>query len=174
VSVYLSITAKGQQGAGKTTALRRVIEALNLNGMVSGNGMTFFSDYCEVSQTSRESVTCRADPNGLPEPADRRFIFREINIERKYQTDKWGVEADDQLNTPWMWASYIAQYATRWMTGSFVINSDTTALFRTAMIKVAATAIAAVESIDRQRAANGKPFYEVETPPHGGDFASSQ
>jgi hypothetical protein len=30
------------------------------------------------------------------------------------------------------------------------------------MIKVAAIAVAAVESLDRQKAKNGKPFYQVD------------
>jgi hypothetical protein len=59
-----------------------------------------------------------------------------------------------------MWAAYIAQYATRWMAGTFSITRSITDAFRTSMIKTAAIAVAAVESIDRQREANGSTFYE--------------
>lgn len=87
-------------------------------------------------------------------------ILNEIRNERTYQKGKWGNESDDTKNTPWMWASYIGQYATGWMRGAFSLTGSDTTLFRTAMIKVAAIAVAAIESIDRQRAENGKPFYE--------------
>jgi hypothetical protein len=88
-------------------------------------------------------------------------IYDEIRAEREHQQKRWGNEVDDTKNTPWMWAAYIAQYATRWMVGSFMpLGRATTDSFRGAMVKVASIAIAAVESIDRQRAANGSAFYE--------------
>lgn len=89
-------------------------------------------------------------------------IYDEIRNERTYQQDRWGNETDDTLNTPWMWAAYIAQYATRWMAGTFLpLSGDVTDNFRKAMVKVATIAIAAVESLDRQRAEKGKAFYEA-------------
>jgi hypothetical protein len=88
-------------------------------------------------------------------------VYDEIKAERDYQNGKWGTLSDDNENTPWMWASYIAQYATRWMRGAFVINRDDTVKFRESMIKTAAIAIAAVESLDRQQEESGKAFYEV-------------
>jgi hypothetical protein len=88
-------------------------------------------------------------------------VYDEIKAERDYQIGKWGNESDDTKNTPWMWAAYIAQYATRWMSGKFTFNSDEdTGSFRQAMIKTAAIAIAAVESLDRQNEESGKPFYQ--------------
>ena len=88
-------------------------------------------------------------------------VYDEILKERTYQDQKWGHVADDTLNTPWMWASYIANYATKWMAGTFLpLGKNTTDAFRTAMIKVAALAVAAVESVDRQRETQGKPFFE--------------
>jgi hypothetical protein len=87
-------------------------------------------------------------------------IFNEIRLEREYQIGKWGTEVDDTKNTPWMWTSYITQYATKWMCGAFTLMSGDTAAFREAMVKVAAIAVAAIESIDRQRKQNGQPFYE--------------
>lgn len=60
-----------------------------------------------------------------------------------------------------MWASYIAQYATRWMAGTFLpLKRDVTNTFRSSMVKVATLAIAAIESVDRQRENNEKTFYE--------------
>ena len=88
-------------------------------------------------------------------------IYDEIKTERDYQDGKWGHKADDELNTPWMWAAYIAKYSTNWMRGTFLpLGKDASDGFRTAMIKVAALAVAAIESLDRQRASVGKPFYE--------------
>lgn len=58
-------------------------------------------------------------------------ILNEIRMEREYQDKRWGHVVDDTLNTPWMWSAYIA-----------------------------AICVAAIESIDRQRSANSKTFYE--------------
>lgn len=88
-------------------------------------------------------------------------IYDEIKQEREYQEAKWGNDLDDNKNTPWMWAAYIGQYATRWMVGSFLpLKTSVTDEFRKCMIKVATLAIAAIESIDRQRENNGSTFYE--------------
>jgi hypothetical protein len=88
-------------------------------------------------------------------------VYAEIRAEREYQQGRWGNDTDDVKNTPWMFAAYIAQYATRWMAGTFApLGPETTDAFRKSMVKVAAIAIAAVESLDRQRAAKGAAFYE--------------
>jgi len=87
-------------------------------------------------------------------------IIDEICAERAYQIAKWGNKIDDTKNTPWMWTAYIASYASQWMCGKFALNREDTVNFRTAMIKVATIAIAAVESLDRQQEENGKAFYE--------------
>ncbi len=93
--------------------------------------------------------------------ADYETIYKEIIEERIYQKNRWGNETDDSLNTPWMWAAYIGQHATRWMRGTFLpLSPDVTDGFRAAMVKVATLAIAAIESVDRQRAENNKTFYE--------------
>jgi hypothetical protein len=90
-------------------------------------------------------------------------IFDEIYAEREYQKKRWGDELDDKYNTPLMWVAYLTQYATKWITGSFLpFDRKVTDSFRSSMIKVATLAIAAVESLDRQREANGKAFYEKE------------
>lgn len=91
----------------------------------------------------------------------REEIFKQIEQERVYQMKRWGNDQDDTGNEPFHWVSYIARYATSWMSGmwspmpTYVVDD-----FRTAMLKTATIAIAAVESIDRQREANGKTFFE--------------
>ena len=91
---------------------------------------------------------------------NREAIFKEIDEERNYQTERWGDGTDDMVNTPWKWATYIGLYSTRWMDGSFRLRDNTVDAFRKCMIKTAAICVAAVESLDRQRAANGRAFYE--------------
>jgi hypothetical protein len=92
----------------------------------------------------------------------RTSIFAEIEIERAYQDTRWGTDKDDTLNTPWMWAAYIAGYATKWLAGTFLpLTPTVTDDFRAKMVKTAAIAVAAIESVDRQREANGKTFYEA-------------
>ena len=88
-------------------------------------------------------------------------IYDEIKAERDYQDERWGHDIDDAFNTPWMWCAYIVQYATKWMVGTFApLGQKTVDDFRTKMVKTAALAIAAIESIDRQREHDGKTFYE--------------
>jgi hypothetical protein len=88
-------------------------------------------------------------------------ILEELRAERDYQVGKWGTSVDDSENTPWMWAAYIGQYATRWMVGTFMpLKPDVTDQFRKCMVKVATLAIAAIESVDRQRQNSGGTFYE--------------
>lgn len=88
-------------------------------------------------------------------------IFAEIALKRLYQEGKWGNVADDTLNTPWMWAAYIGLYSTKWMAGTWApLKSSVADGFRAAMVDVAALAVAAIQSIDRQRANTGRAFYE--------------
>lgn len=92
----------------------------------------------------------------------RSAIFNAIDKEREYQETRWGNTADDTKNTPNDYAAYIAHHSTRWFTGGFAPYSQSAVdTFRAQMIKVAAIAVAAIESLDRQRAASGKAFYEV-------------
>ena len=88
-------------------------------------------------------------------------IYDEIKAERDYQDKRWGHKMDDTVNTPWMWTAYVALYASKWMVGSCApLGATTVGAFRARMVKTAAICVAAVESIDRQRAADGKTFYE--------------
>lgn len=88
-------------------------------------------------------------------------IYDEITIERNYQIKKWGNANDDTKNSPWHWVTYIISYASRWQAGEWApLSYRTCKSFRACMITVAAIAVAAVESYDRQNLANGKQFYE--------------
>ena len=87
-------------------------------------------------------------------------ILEHIKEERNYQVMKWGNEADDTLNTPYSWLTWINIFGTKWACGQHQFTSEMTDDFRQRMIQVAALAVAAVESIDRQREENGKTFYE--------------
>lgn len=94
------------------------------------------------------------------EPNFTERALLEIKAERVYQDNKWGTTSDDTQNTPFHWVSYLAKYSTGWMRGEWSFTKEATDAFRTAMIKVAAIAVAAVESIDRQRSRTGKAFFE--------------
>jgi hypothetical protein len=97
-----------------------------------------------------------------PEGKDRKMdVYDEIREERRHQAKRWGDQRDDTRNTPWMWCAYIARHATKWMSGGLTpIGGAATNSFRTCMVKVAAIAVAAAESVDRQRAEHGHAFYE--------------
>ena len=93
-----------------------------------------------------------------------RDILNEIERERAYQDGKWGHKADDTKNEPNDWVAYIAHHSSRWFSGGFApYNTPTVDAFRKQMIKVAALAVAAVESLDRQRITDGAAFYENQT-----------
>lgn len=94
----------------------------------------------------------------------RDGILKEVATERDYQEGKWGNETDDSVNTPNDFVSYVAAYSTKWFPGGFLpYNPVTVEAFRTSMVKTAALAVAAVESIDRQRETLGHTFYEQPT-----------
>lgn len=88
-------------------------------------------------------------------------VYELIKSERAYQQQRWGNKADDTINEPNDFVAYIVHHSTRWFNGGFApYDSVTVENFRKQMIKVAAIAVAAVESLDRQIETNGKPFYE--------------
>jgi hypothetical protein len=89
-------------------------------------------------------------------------VFAAIKAERDYQIGRWGNSADDELNEPNDFVSYISNYSTKWFPGGFTpYTPETVEQFRTSMIKTAAIAVAAIESIDRQREEAGHTFYEA-------------
>ena len=73
----------------------------------------------------------------------RQNIFNMIDSEREYQDAKWGPEFDDR-NTANDWCAYINNYASR--ASTFDLNQDE---FEIAMLKVAALAVAAIETSRR-------------------------
>lgn len=79
---------------------------------------------------------------------ERKNIYEEIDNEREYQDKKWGLENDNQ-NTSNDWITYITAWAGK--AYSFPSNKEN---FRKNMVKVAAIAVAAIETCDRN---NGLP-----------------
>ena len=76
-------------------------------------------------------------------------IYEDIKNEREYQVLKWGRDADLNINRPMDFVGYIANHSTRWFNGGFApYNRDTLENYRQQMIKVAALAVAAIESVD--------------------------
>lgn len=99
----------------------------NLESMLYGNTWTSkdFMSYRVVEQTDRDEVLdC-------------------VSAERDYQDAKWGTEFDD-LNSPNDWVPYIVRYAA--LACEF---NMTKAQFQKAMVKVAALAVAAIETSER-------------------------
>lgn len=91
----------------------------------------------------------------------RETIFDEIAVERAYQSAKWGNLNDDTCNLPNDWVAILAHYSTKWLRGEVgPYSPECVADFRRCMIKCAAIATAAAESLDRQVGLNGKPFYQ--------------
>jgi hypothetical protein len=91
----------------------------------------------------------------------RAGILLEIADEREYQDNKWG-NADDEVNEPNDYIAYMNAYSTKWFPGGFApYTPETVDAFRTSMIKTAALAVAAIESLDRQRDEAGHAFYEA-------------
>jgi hypothetical protein len=73
-------------------------------------------------------------------------VYDEVRAERAAQEARWGNEFDDK-NTPYNWAAYLGQYATRSLIGDpMQVARDK---FRADMVKVAALAVAAIEAHDR-------------------------
>jgi len=81
-------------------------------------------------------------------------IFKEIKREREYQNYKWGNEFDDK-NTSNDWIAYIAAYLGQVWTCPF--NAEE---YRKNLIKVAALAVAAVETYDRLNGEIAKTHYD--------------
>ena len=77
---------------------------------------------------------------------NRREIFDAIQSERDYQDNRWGTDFDDE-NTVNDWGTYVNQYVAR-----ATKMGATTDEQKQALVKVAAIAVAALETIGR----NGK------------------
>ena len=80
-------------------------------------------------------------------------VYAEVWVERERQRSQWGDTHDDTHNAN-DWVAYItrylgeATYSYLWKDPGQFLKAD----FRTAMVKIAAIAIAAVEFIDRKSA----------------------
>jgi hypothetical protein len=72
----------------------------------------------------------------------RERIFAQISAEREYQNGRWGNEFDKK-NTPNDWVTYIVCYL-----GKAVTLPWNGPQFRSALVKVAALAVAAIEWYD--------------------------
>ena len=72
-------------------------------------------------------------------------ILEEIREERDYQDDRWGIEFDDQ-NTINDWLTYMMIYG-----GQAARMDSQPSTQRRNLVKVAALAVAALESFDRNR-----------------------
>jgi hypothetical protein len=79
----------------------------------------------------------------VTENPTRAAIFAELDEEREYQDDLWGKDNDDS-NTEANWKNYIDQYNHAHGRGQ-KYKKD----FRKRMVKVAALAVAAIETYDR-------------------------
>jgi hypothetical protein len=76
-------------------------------------------------------------------------ILQEIETERTHQINKWGIDADLNINTPMDFVGYIAHHSSRWFSGGFrPYPKEVLVAFRTQMIKVATLAVAAIEHVD--------------------------
>ncbi len=72
-------------------------------------------------------------------------ILESIKSERGYQKERWGgVKDDAENNGPADWTAYIAKYSTGYLNG--LPPHDYGEDFRTAMLKVATLAVAAIEA----------------------------
>ncbi|MHA2063141.1 MAG: hypothetical protein ACXABY_02050 [Candidatus Thorarchaeota archaeon] len=81
-------------------------------------------------------------------------ILEDIRKEREYQVEKWGNDFDDK-NTANDWVTYITMYASA---GARMDASPEE--FRTAMVKVATLAVAALEAIDRNDGKTAPRHYD--------------
>jgi hypothetical protein len=77
----------------------------------------------------------------------RLLAFRDVSVERNRQDDQWGGPSHDDKHSVWDWARFITKPLNR-----LILSM---ACPRDCLVKIAALAIAGIESIDR-KAAEGK------------------
>ncbi|HVX01258.1 MAG TPA: hypothetical protein VHA52_12610 [Candidatus Babeliaceae bacterium] len=80
----------------------------------------------------------------------RQAILNQIDTEREKQEKMWGNDNDD-THSEEMWDAIVVHEL-----GQSCFHDDDSATFRKQMIKVAAVAVAAIESLDRSRSGFGK------------------
>lgn len=76
---------------------------------------------------------------------ERDLLFGEISRERSKQDAQWGGAIHDDSHEPWEWCAYIGKH------NLMADSADTTQDYEARMIKIAALAIAAIESSRRKR-----------------------
>jgi len=76
--------------------------------------------------------------------------MREVALERYAQDEKWGGEENDDKNTFQGWFCFIDGKLEKAADAVVSINGSDPAEYRRRMVQVAALAVAAVESLDRQ------------------------
>lgn len=84
--------------------------------------------------------------------ADRDLIFGEISAERRRQDEEWGGSAHDDSHELFEWGEFI-----RKQNNAAIGNFSKPQEFEARMVKVAALAVAAIESSRRQRPPGERP-----------------
>ena len=79
-----------------------------------------------------------------------KSIWHEIQAERERQREEWGGDYHDDQHGPMEWVAILTKHAGSAMPGKLAHRVASIQRFRTQMVKVAAIAVAAVESIDRR------------------------
>jgi hypothetical protein len=108
----------------------------------------------------------------VPGSAEERVmgdVYDEIRAEREAQDAEWGGPDHDDHHTPIEWVGFIVRHTVKAVGGAvqfldeshmwtahLVVSVSTTPLFRRQMVRVAALAVAAIESSDRHKAGKGE------------------
>lgn len=76
--------------------------------------------------------------------AERDLIFAAISRERQAQDEEWGGKTHDDSHEPWEWCTYIDKQR------KLARDANEPEEYRSRMVKIAALAVAAIESSMRQ------------------------
>ena len=85
-------------------------------------------------------------------------VVRDIAAERERQDKQWGGPSHDDQHIEGMWLHVIGNFAhsaESLMTARGVIPPSRRAAYRKELVKIAATAVAAIEALDRKQATLG-------------------
>jgi hypothetical protein len=93
------------------------------------------------------------------EPVERMRVFGEIHAERERQDEKWGGPAHDDEHDAFEWSRFLQRQA---MAGEQAAHRQLGPEWRKRFVNIAALAIAAIESIDRQSAAVVSDVHRIE------------
>jgi hypothetical protein len=84
----------------------------------------------------------------MPDGSVQARVLRDVLDERDRQDDEWGGAAHDDTHLPVEWLGFIDKQRRKAFFGMMPVNRDPGA-YRRALVKVAALAMAAIESLDR-------------------------